>query len=164
MALPTVWGWGGLWELLHPQASCVIVGFVHYQPITGRKALPPSYFKQPHFLCTQDEGSHSTDVPTPGNTENEPPEKETLQRFPGPPPTGLEPESPSPAEAPSGKKRRRHGREDKEQRGRRTAPSLLTMDDFPVQVLAWFTAFVPTVESCCWGIRGVAENGLLEGS
>ncbi|KYO19520.1 TCF3 fusion partner isoform X2 [Alligator mississippiensis] len=87
-------------------------------------------------IVLEDEGSHSTDVPTPGNTENEPPEKETLQRFPGPPPTGLEPESPSPAEAPSGKKRRRHGREDKEQRGRRTAPSLLTMDDFPVQVKA----------------------------
>ncbi|XP_019357251.1 PREDICTED: TCF3 fusion partner [Gavialis gangeticus] len=87
-------------------------------------------------IVLEDEGSHSTDVPTPGNTENEPPEKETPRRFPGPPPTGLEPESASPAEAPSGKKRRRHGREDKEQRGRRTAPSLLTMDDFPVQVKA----------------------------
>uniref|UniRef100_A0A674J009 TCF3 fusion partner n=1 Tax=Terrapene triunguis TaxID=2587831 RepID=A0A674J009_9SAUR len=86
-------------------------------------------------IVLEDEGSPSTEAPTPGNTENEPPEKETPRRFPGPPPAGPEPKSPSQAETPTGKKRRRHGREDKEQRGRRLAPALLPMDDFPAQVL-----------------------------
>ncbi|XP_067402559.1 TCF3 fusion partner [Emydura macquarii macquarii] len=85
-------------------------------------------------IVLEDEGSPSTEAPTPGNTENEPPEKETPRRFPGPPLAGPEPKSPSQAETPSGKKRRRHGREDKEQRGRRPAPALLPIDDFPVQI------------------------------
>nr|XP_042703122.1 LOW QUALITY PROTEIN: TCF3 fusion partner [Chrysemys picta bellii] len=85
-------------------------------------------------IVLEDEGSPSTEAPTPGNTENEPPEKETPRRFPGPPPAGPEPKSPSQAETPTGKKRRRHGREDKEQRGRRLAPALLPIDDFPAQL------------------------------
>ncbi|KAM7134521.1 TCF3 fusion partner isoform 1-T1 [Macrochelys suwanniensis] len=85
-------------------------------------------------IVLEDEGSPSTEAPTPGNTENEPPEKETPRRFPGPLPAGPEPKSPSQAETPTGKKRRRHGREDKEQRGRRLAPALLPMDDFPAQL------------------------------
>uniref|UniRef100_K7F6C1 TCF3 fusion partner n=1 Tax=Pelodiscus sinensis TaxID=13735 RepID=K7F6C1_PELSI len=55
----------------------------------------------------EDEGSPSTEAPTPGNIENEPPEKETSRRFPGPPPAGPEPKSPSQVETPVGKKRRR---------------------------------------------------------
>nr|XP_014427891.1 TCF3 fusion partner [Pelodiscus sinensis] len=82
----------------------------------------------------EDEGSPSTEAPTPGNIENEPPEKETSRRFPGPPPAGPEPKSPSQVETPVGKKRRRHGREDKEPRGRRPPPALLSMDDFPSQL------------------------------
>lgn len=58
----------------------------------------------------QDEGSQGTDAPTPGNAENEPPEKEGLsppRRTPAPP----EPSSPAPGEGPSGRKRRRAPRE-----------------------------------------------------
>ena len=59
---------------------------------------------------SQDEGSQGTDAPTPGNAENEPPEKEGLsppRRTPAPP----EPGSPAPGEGPSGRKRRRAPRD-----------------------------------------------------
>ncbi|XP_021538065.1 TCF3 fusion partner isoform X2 [Neomonachus schauinslandi] len=75
----------------------------------------------------QDEGSQGTDAPTPGNAENEPPEKEGLsppQRTPAPP----EPSSPTPAEGPSGRKRRRVPRD-----GRR-AGAVLTPELAPVQI------------------------------
>lgn len=58
----------------------------------------------------QDEGSQGTDAPTPGNAENEPPDKEGLsppRRTPAPP----EPSSPAPGEGPSGRKRRRAPRD-----------------------------------------------------
>ncbi|KAL6086208.1 hypothetical protein STEG23_022482 [Scotinomys teguina] len=57
-------------------------------------------------IVLEDDGSHGTDVPTPGNAENDPPEKEGLsppQRTPAP----LDPSSPGPGEGPSGRKRRR---------------------------------------------------------
>ncbi|MEJ1285986.1 osteoclast associated receptor [Cricetulus griseus] len=57
-------------------------------------------------IVLEDDGSQGTDVPTPGNAENEPPEKEGLsppQRTPVP----LDPSSPAPGEGPSGRKRRR---------------------------------------------------------
>lgn len=85
------------------------------------------------FTCVlspcQDEGSQGTDAPTPGNAENEPPEKEGLsppRRTPAPP----EPSSPAPGEGPSGRKRRRAPRE-----GRRGVT--LTPELAPVQVGSW---------------------------
>ncbi|XP_012863442.1 TCF3 fusion partner, partial [Echinops telfairi] len=75
-------------------------------------------------IVLEDEGSQGTDAPTPGNAENEPPEKEGLT-----PPrrTPAVPESSSPVagEGPSGRKRRRAPRD-----GRRGTGSTLT----PVQV------------------------------
>ncbi|XP_066483438.1 TCF3 fusion partner [Tiliqua scincoides] len=92
-------------------------------------------YRQGHLdIVLEDEGSHNTDVLTPGNTENEPPEKETTpRRLLGSVPTP-EPESLSPAEGPASKKRRRHVREEKETRLRRTAQTLLSMDEFPAQI------------------------------
>ncbi|XP_014441869.1 TCF3 fusion partner isoform X3 [Tupaia chinensis] len=69
-------------------------------------------------ILLEDEGSQGTDAPTPGNAENEPPEKEGLsppRRTPAP----LEPSSPAPGEGPSGRKRRRAPRD-----GRRAGASL----------------------------------------
>ncbi|XP_006088700.1 TCF3 fusion partner-like [Myotis lucifugus] len=57
-------------------------------------------------ILLEDEGSQGTDAPTPGNTENEPLEKEGLsppRRTPAP----AEASSPAPGEGPSGWKRRR---------------------------------------------------------
>ncbi|XP_074172062.1 TCF3 fusion partner isoform X1 [Rhinolophus sinicus] len=78
-------------------------------------------------IVLEDEGSQGTDAPTPGNTENEPPEKEGLsppRRTPALP----EPSSPAPGEGPSGRKRRRAPRE-----GRR-AGAVLTAELAPVQI------------------------------
>ncbi|XP_063658351.1 TCF3 fusion partner isoform X3 [Pan troglodytes] len=78
-------------------------------------------------IVLEDEGSQGTDAPTPGNAENEPPEKETLsppRRTPAPP----EPGSPAPGEGPSGRKRRRVPRD-----GRR-AGNALTPELAPVQI------------------------------
>ncbi|OWK16270.1 hypothetical protein Celaphus_00004900, partial [Cervus elaphus hippelaphus] len=69
-------------------------------------------------IVLEDEGSQGTDAPTPGNAENEPPEKEGLsppRRTPAPP----EPGSPAPGEGPSGRKRRRTPRD-----GRRVGAAL----------------------------------------
>ncbi|OBS57371.1 hypothetical protein A6R68_11512 [Neotoma lepida] len=74
-------------------------------------------------IVLEDDGSQGTDVPTPGNAENEPPDKEglsPLQRTPAP----LDPSSPAPGEGPSGRKRRR---------APRVGPSL-TPELAPVQV------------------------------
>ncbi|XP_054959449.2 TCF3 fusion partner isoform X1 [Pan paniscus] len=78
-------------------------------------------------IVLEDEGSQGTDAPTPGNAENEPPEKETLsppRRTPAPP----EPGSPAPGEGHSGRKRRRVPRD-----GRR-AGNALTPELAPVQI------------------------------
>ncbi|XP_076986940.1 TCF3 fusion partner isoform X1 [Tamandua tetradactyla] len=78
-------------------------------------------------IVLEDEGSQGTDAPTPGNAENEPPEKEGLtppRRTPVPP----EPSSPVPGEGPSGRKRRRAPRD-----GRR-AGAALTPELAPVQI------------------------------
>lgn len=83
------------------------------------------------------------DASTPGNTENEPPEKETPKRLSGPL-TAQEAESPSPTEGPTSKKRRRHVREEKEARLRRAA--LLPMEEFPVQVLENTSAFMANLD------------------
>lgn len=80
-------------------------------------------------IVLEDEGSQGTDALTPGNAENEPPEKEGLsppRRTPAPP----EPSSPAPGEGPSGRKRRRAPRE-----GRRGVT--LTPELAPVQVGSW---------------------------
>nr|KAF6341513.1 hypothetical protein mMyoMyo1_011929 [Myotis myotis] len=56
-------------------------------------------------ILLEEEGSQSTDAPTPGNAENESPEKEGLsppRRTPAP----TEASSPAPGEGPSGWKRR----------------------------------------------------------
>ncbi|EDL84937.1 TCF3 (E2A) fusion partner, isoform CRA_c [Rattus norvegicus] len=74
-------------------------------------------------IVLEDDGSQGTDVPTPGNVENEPPEKEGLS-----PPqrttATLDPSSPAPGEGPSGRKRRRAPR----------AASSLTPELAPVQI------------------------------
>lgn len=78
-------------------------------------------------IVLEDEGSQGTDAPTPGNAENQPPEKEGLspaRRTPAP----VEPSSPTPGEGPSGRKRRRAPRE-----GRR-AGAALTPEPAPVQI------------------------------
>ncbi|XP_033272256.1 TCF3 fusion partner isoform X1 [Orcinus orca] len=78
-------------------------------------------------IVLEDEGSQGTDAPTPGNAENEPPEKEGLsppRRTPAPP----EPGSPAPGEGPSGRKRRRAPRD-----GRRVGAAL-TPELAPVQI------------------------------
>ncbi|XP_045439392.1 TCF3 fusion partner isoform X1 [Pipistrellus kuhlii] len=77
-------------------------------------------------ILLEDEGSQGTDAPTPGNAENEPPEKEGLsppRRTPAP-----EASSPAPGEGPSGRKRRRAPRE-----GRRAGVPL-TPELPPVQI------------------------------
>uniref|UniRef100_G3UJR4 TCF3 fusion partner n=1 Tax=Loxodonta africana TaxID=9785 RepID=G3UJR4_LOXAF len=79
-------------------------------------------------IVLEDEGSQGTDAPTPGNAENEPPEKEGLsppRRTPVPP----EPSSPAAGEGPSGRKRRRAPRD-----GRRGAGTALTPELAPVQI------------------------------
>ncbi|KAK1329754.1 hypothetical protein QTO34_009937 [Cnephaeus nilssonii] len=78
-------------------------------------------------IMLEDEGSQGTDAPTPGNAENEPPEKEGLsppRRTPAP----AEASSPAPGEGPSGRKRRRAPRE-----GRRAGVPL-TPELPPVQI------------------------------
>uniref|UniRef100_A0A2K5UXX3 TCF3 fusion partner n=1 Tax=Macaca fascicularis TaxID=9541 RepID=A0A2K5UXX3_MACFA len=67
-------------------------------------------------IVLEDEGSQGTDAPTPGNAENEPPEKEALsppRRTPAPPEPG------SPAWRGPGRKRRRVPRD-----GRRAGTAL----------------------------------------
>ncbi|XP_061443990.1 TCF3 fusion partner [Rhineura floridana] len=91
-------------------------------------------YMQGHLdVILEDEGSHSTDAPAPGNTENEPPGKETPRHLSGPLPTP-EAENLSPTEGPTSKKRRCHMREEKEARQRRAAQTLLPMEEFPVQI------------------------------
>ncbi|XP_075392674.1 TCF3 fusion partner [Tenrec ecaudatus] len=78
-------------------------------------------------IVLEDEGSQGTDAPTPGNAENEPPEKELTP----PRRTPAVPESSSPVagEGPSGRKRRRAPRD-----GRRGTGSTLTPELTPVQI------------------------------
>ncbi|XP_006897361.1 PREDICTED: TCF3 fusion partner [Elephantulus edwardii] len=79
-------------------------------------------------ILLEDEGSQGTDAPTPGNAENESPEKEGLsppRRTPGPP----EPSSPATGEGSGGRKRRRAPRD-----GRRAAGTSLTPELAPVQI------------------------------
>uniref|UniRef100_G1PF45 TCF3 fusion partner n=1 Tax=Myotis lucifugus TaxID=59463 RepID=G1PF45_MYOLU len=78
-------------------------------------------------ILLEDEGSQGTDAPTPGNAENEPPEKEGLsppRRTPAP----AEASSPAPGEGPSGWKRQRAPREG------RQAGVLLTPELAPMQI------------------------------
>uniref|UniRef100_H9GMW3 TCF3 fusion partner n=2 Tax=Anolis carolinensis TaxID=28377 RepID=H9GMW3_ANOCA len=91
-------------------------------------------YRQGHLdIVLEDEGGHSPDAPTLGNTENEPPEKD-MPRCPSGPLPAHEPESLSPSEGPTTKKRRRHLREEKEGRVRRVAQTLLPMEEFSAQV------------------------------
>ncbi|XP_066230432.1 TCF3 fusion partner isoform X1 [Saccopteryx leptura] len=78
-------------------------------------------------IVLEDEGSQGTDAPTPGNAENEPPEKEGLSP-PRRTPAAPEPSSPAAGEGPSGRKRRRAPRE-----GRRTGVPL-TPEPTPMQI------------------------------
>uniref|UniRef100_A0A8C2UN86 TCF3 fusion partner n=1 Tax=Chinchilla lanigera TaxID=34839 RepID=A0A8C2UN86_CHILA len=78
-------------------------------------------------IMLEDEGSQGTDAPTPGNAENEPPEREGLsppRRTSAP----SEASSPAPAEGPGGRKRRRAPRD-----GGRVGAAL-TPELAPVQV------------------------------
>ncbi|XP_006868176.1 PREDICTED: TCF3 fusion partner [Chrysochloris asiatica] len=79
-------------------------------------------------ILLEDEGSQGTDAPTPGNAENEPPEKEGLTP-PRRPLAAPEPSSPSAGEGSSGRKRRRAPRD-----GRRAAGPVLTSELPPVQI------------------------------
>ncbi|XP_028928599.1 TCF3 fusion partner isoform X2 [Ornithorhynchus anatinus] len=94
------------------------------------------YRKSQFTIVLEDESSHGPDAPTPGNAENEPPEREGLspgglpRRPPGPPVGGtLEPSSPTPGEGPSGRKRRRTPRD-----GRKTGAGLLPPELGPGQM------------------------------
>lgn len=100
------------------------------------------------FSSYQDDGSQGTDVPTPGNAENEPPEKEGLSP-PQRTPAHLDPSSPAPGEGPSGRKRRRAPR----------VGASLTPELAPVQVGAegWGQGVVRILG---WVLRG---PGLGEG-
>ncbi|EPQ18908.1 TCF3 fusion partner like protein [Myotis brandtii] len=63
------------------------------------------YWASQFAILMEDKGNQGTDAPTPGNTENEPPEKEGLsppRRTPAP----AEASSPAPGEGPRGWKRR----------------------------------------------------------
>ncbi|XP_023564325.1 TCF3 fusion partner isoform X1 [Octodon degus] len=78
-------------------------------------------------IVLEDEGSQGTDTPTPGNVENEPPDKEGLsppRRTSAP----SEASSPAPGEGPSGRKRRRAPRD-----GGRVGAAL-TPELAPVQI------------------------------
>lgn len=112
------------------------VGWAKQEPRTQPSRAP--------LPVRQDEGSQGTDAPTPGNAENEPPEKEGLsppRRTPAPP----EPGSPAPGEGPSGRKRRRAPRD-----GRRVGAAL-TPELAPVQVGA---AWSPGVRRAGLGLLG----------
>ncbi|XP_038608586.1 TCF3 fusion partner [Tachyglossus aculeatus] len=95
------------------------------------------YRKSQFTIVLEDESSHGPDAPTPGNAENEPPEREGLspgglpRRPPGPPGVGgtLEPSSPTPGEGPSARKRRRTPRD-----GRKTGAGLLPPELGPGQI------------------------------
>nr|KAF6369061.1 hypothetical protein mMyoMyo1_010466 [Myotis myotis] len=86
-----------------------------------------NYWASQFTILLEDEGSQSTDAPTPGNAENEPPEKEGLsppRRTPAP----TEASSLAPGKGPSGWKRRRVAPEE----GREGVP--LTLELAPVQI------------------------------
>lgn len=109
----------------------------------GTRTEPSPAAPSPH----QDEGSQGTDAPTPGNAENEPPEKEGLsppRRTPAPP----EPGSPTPGEGPSGRKRRRAPRD-----GRR-AGAVLSPELAPVQV----GPGLPGLATVLWGLGTTGER------
>ncbi|KAM8963034.1 TCF3 fusion partner isoform 2-T2 [Lycaon pictus] len=98
-------------------------------------------------IVLEDEGSQGTDAPTPGNAENEPPEKEGLsppRRTPAPP----EPSSPTPGEGPSGRKRRRAPRD-----GRR-AGAVLTPELAPIKVEEDFGFEADEALDSSWVSRG----------
>ncbi|EPQ12611.1 TCF3 fusion partner [Myotis brandtii] len=78
-------------------------------------------------ILLEDEGSQGTDAPTPGNAENEPPEKEGLYP-PRRTPVPTEASSSAPGKGPSGRKRRRVPPEG----GRAGVP--LTLELGPVQI------------------------------
>lgn len=86
----------------------------------------------------EDEGSQGTDAPTPGNAENEPPEKDV-------PP---EPSSPAPGEGTSGRKRRRAPRD-----GRRGGASL-TPELAPIKVEEDFGFEADEALDSSWVSRG----------
>nr|KAF6342229.1 hypothetical protein mMyoMyo1_019022 [Myotis myotis] len=85
------------------------------------------YWASQFTILLEDEGSQDTDAPTPGNAENEPPEKEGLSP-PRRTPALAEASSPTPGEGPSGWKRQRVPQE-----GRRAGVPL-TLELAPVQV------------------------------
>lgn len=109
----------------------------------GRGAGSPGHSLHLPSVSLQDEGSQGTDAATPGNAENEPPEKEGLsppRRTPAP----AEASSPAPGEGPSGRKRRRAPRE-----GRRAGVPL-TPELAPVQV----GGPEPRARASWWGPQG----------
>lgn len=98
-------------------------------------------------IVLEDEGSQGTDAPTPGNAENEPPEKEGLsppRRTPAPP----EPGSPAPGEGSSGRRRRRAPRD-----GRRGGAAL-TPELAPIKVEEDFGFEADEALDSSWVSRG----------
>ncbi|XP_034842259.1 TCF3 fusion partner isoform X2 [Mirounga leonina] len=124
------WGWAVGYPFPHHQT----LRLCPWRALSGHRFLMrvldtygDDYRTSQLTIVLEDEGSQGTDAPTPGNAENEPPEKEGLsppRRTPAPP----EPSSPTPAEGPSGRKRRRAPRD-----GRR-AGAVLTPELAPVQI------------------------------
>ncbi|KAB1275004.1 TCF3 fusion partner [Camelus dromedarius] len=119
---------------LQQERSCQKTKLSAWWLLSGRRFLMrvldsygDDYRASQFTIVLEDEGSQGTDAPTPGNAENEPPEKEGLsppRRTPAPP----EPSSPAPGEGPSGRKRRRAPRD-----GRRVGAAL-TPELAPVQI------------------------------
>ncbi|KAM9299614.1 TCF3 fusion partner [Gastrophryne carolinensis] len=98
-------------------------------------AYGDDYRKGHLTFLLEDEGTRACNTPTPANSEHEPPENEDLSRCLSGPSFGLEPtspESPSLAEAPPAKKRRKH-KEEKDQ-GKAISPALLPAEPLLAQV------------------------------
>ncbi|KAM4651572.1 TCF3 fusion partner [Discoglossus pictus] len=100
-------------------------------------AYGDDYRKSHLTLLLEDEGNPLCSTPTPGNSENEPPENEELSRSClSAPSLGLEatsPESPSLAEGPPAKKRKKH-KEDKDHIDKKLTSSLLPTEPLLAQV------------------------------
>ncbi|XP_068099031.1 TCF3 fusion partner [Hyperolius riggenbachi] len=98
-------------------------------------AYGDDYRKSQLTFMLEDEGTRTCNTPTPVNSENEPPENEDLAQCLSVPSLGLEaasPDSPSHAEGPPAKRRRKH-KEEKDH-GKTISPSLLPTEPILAQV------------------------------
>ncbi|EPQ06059.1 TCF3 fusion partner like protein [Myotis brandtii] len=92
------------------QVSERVLNRLHQIQRITRRLQQEQRFLMRFTVLLEDAGSQGTDAHTPGNTENEPPEKEGLSP-PRRTPVSVEASSPAPGEGPSGQKRRRAPRE-----------------------------------------------------